>query len=99
MCPQQATAVPSDPKLALENDIALELGNFTKELDRSRRRAEKEARMFTSLMDFHQHFCNETNKSFQRLQKKLQQMQPAEPVSLLNYSIASARVGLGVFRV
>ena len=80
VCLQSATS-PSEGKSALEGDIVANLVNFTKELQRSRRRAEMAANMVNSLIKYHNNFCKETRKSLQRLHNKLQQMQPAEPVS------------------
>ena len=83
---------PSQSKSGRQDDISSNFHDFVEELNRSRKQAEMASSLIGDLINYHQHFCGETAKSFARLHRKLQEIYPAgykDPVSFrLNVRLA-----------
>ena len=79
----------------VHNDMSPNLQNFIKDLHRSHKQAEMTSKLLGQMIQYHQHFCGETAKSFARLHQKLREIYPAGYEDLVsfeyNFMLACAR--------
>jgi len=78
---------PSESKFGLQGDYSSNLRNFAAELRRSRQQAEMASRLLGGLIQYHQYFCDESAKSFERLHKQLREIYPAACEDLVSFIV------------